>query len=46
MNTSKSVKMANATVHGIVMEVSAIKVSRKNRDVKYFSRKITLLSHL
>ena len=40
-NTCKSVRMANATVHGIVMEVSPIKVSRKNPDVKYFSGKIT-----
>ena len=32
MNTCKSVKMANATVHGIVMEVSPIKVRRKNPD--------------
>ena len=36
---------SNATVHGIVMEVSPIKV-RKNPDVKYFSGKITLLSSL
>ena len=32
---------SNATVHGMVVEVSPIKASRKNRDVKYFSGKIT-----
>ena len=32
---------SNATVRGMVVEVSPIKASRKNRDVKYFSRKIT-----
>ena len=37
---------SNATVHKIAMEVSPIKVSRKNLDVKYFSGKITLLSTL
>ena len=37
---------SNATVHGKVMEVSPIKVSRKNSDAKYFSGKITLLSSL
>ena len=35
---------SNATVHGIVMDVSQIKLSRKNTDVKYFSGKLTLLS--
>ena len=32
---------SNATVHGMVVEVSPIKASRKNPDVKYFSGKIT-----
>ena len=52
MNMCKSVKMAqfdvsdmeehsNATVHGMVVEVSPIKANRKNLDVKYFSGKIT-----
>ena len=39
-------KYSNTTVHRIVMEVSPIKVSRKNPNVKYFSEKITLLSSL
>ena len=32
---------SNATVHGMVVEVSPIKASRKNPYVKYFSGKIT-----
>ena len=32
---------SNATVHGMVVEVSPIKTSRKNPDVKYFSGKST-----
>ena len=32
---------SNGTVHGMVVEVSPIKVSRKNPDAKYFSGKIT-----
>ena len=29
----------NATVHGLVLEVSPVKQSRNNPDVKYFSGK-------
>ena len=30
-----------ATVHGAILELSPVKVSRKNRDVKYFEAKLT-----
>jgi len=31
----------NATVHGMVLEVSPVKQSRNNPEVKYFSAKIS-----
>ena len=32
---------SNATIHGVVVEISPTNASRKNPDVKYFSEKIT-----
>ena len=31
----------NATMHGVMVEVSPIKLSRKNPGIKYFSGQIT-----
>ena len=31
----------NATVHGVVMDVSPIRISKNNSDVKYFSGRLS-----
>ena len=36
----------NATVHGVVLEVSPLKVSRNNPEVKYFSGKIKKVARM
>ena len=43
-HVSDTEEHSNTTVHGIILEVLPINVSRKNPDVKYFSRKITMFS--
>ena len=40
-DVSDLVEVSNATVHGVVMEVSPVRPSRKNPEVKYFSGKLS-----
>ena len=40
-DVSDLVEVSNATVHGVAMEVSPVRPSRKNPEVKYFSGKLS-----
>ena len=41
LDVSELRESSSATVHGVILELSPVKSSRKNGDMKYFEGKLT-----